>query len=226
MVPSRFNRIEIALREDESAARDVLDYMRLGPSLATSTAYLYDWNMLPLGQLLWTKELESYKQFPPLQAPEAYNLDGIIAEMKASRAASHAGTRHIAVAIAGAALSLGVVSAHAGPCTAAIAQFEQAVRQSAGAPDAGPMAPQSIGAQLDRQPTPGSIKQAEERAQAAFAATLAPPSGSMPVEIAPAARGRSPRPSACTICNERFRGTISGYPLGDDDVGPAAAVGT
>jgi hypothetical protein len=82
-------------------------------------------------------------------------------------------TRHIAVAIAGAALSLGVVSAHAGPCTAAIAQFEQAVRQSAGAPDAGPMAPQSIGAQLDRQPTPGSIKQAEERAQAAFAATLA-----------------------------------------------------
>ena len=33
MVPSRFNRIEIALREDESALRDVLDYMRLGPSL-------------------------------------------------------------------------------------------------------------------------------------------------------------------------------------------------
>jgi hypothetical protein len=71
------------------------------------------------------------------------------------------------------ALALGVASAHAGPCTTAIAQFEQAVRQSAGDPNAGPMAPQSIGAQLDRQPTPGSLKRAEERAQAAFAATLA-----------------------------------------------------
>jgi hypothetical protein len=71
------------------------------------------------------------------------------------------------------AASLGAVSAHAGPCTTAIAQFEQAVRQSAGNPNAGPMAPQSIGAQLDRQPTPGSVKRADERAQATFAATLA-----------------------------------------------------
>jgi hypothetical protein len=77
------------------------------------------------------------------------------------------------VIIAATALSLGVASAHAGPCSSEIAQFERAVRQSAGNPGAGPMAPQSISAQLDRQPTPGSIKQAEERAQAAFAATLA-----------------------------------------------------
>jgi arylsulfatase len=47
--------------------------------------------MLPLGQLLWLKELETYKEFPPLQAPEAYNLDGIIAEVRNSKAASHAG---------------------------------------------------------------------------------------------------------------------------------------
>jgi hypothetical protein len=50
----------------------------------------YDWNMLPLGQALWLNELESYNEFPPLQAPEAYSLDGIIAEMKASKTASHA----------------------------------------------------------------------------------------------------------------------------------------
>ena len=53
-----------------------------------------------------------------------------------------------------AALGLSVVSAHAGPCSTDIAQFEQAVRQSAGNPNAGPFAPQSIGAQLGRQPTP------------------------------------------------------------------------
>jgi hypothetical protein len=54
------------------------------------TAYIYDWNMLPRGQALWLNELESYNEFPPLQAPEAYSLDGIIAEMKASKTASHA----------------------------------------------------------------------------------------------------------------------------------------
>jgi hypothetical protein len=72
-----------------------------------------------------------------------------------------------------AALGLGVAAAHAGPCTSKIAQFEQAVRQSAGNPNAGPMAPQSIGAQVDRQPTPASVKRAEQQAQARFAATLA-----------------------------------------------------
>jgi arylsulfatase A-like enzyme len=60
----------------------------LGGALASpSTAYLYDWNMLPLGQLLWTKELESYKTFPPLQAPETYNLSGILKEMQSSKGA-------------------------------------------------------------------------------------------------------------------------------------------
>jgi hypothetical protein len=81
--------------------------------------------------------------------------------------------RHTAACVVAAALGLGVASAQAGPCTTAIAQFEQAVRQSARNPNAGPMARQSIGAQLNRQPTLGSIKRAEQRAQATFAATLA-----------------------------------------------------
>jgi len=48
------------------------------------TAYAYDWNMLPIGQELWLKELESYKEFPPLQAPETYNLDDILQMVKRS----------------------------------------------------------------------------------------------------------------------------------------------
>jgi hypothetical protein len=72
-----------------------------------------------------------------------------------------------------ATLGLTVLPTHAGPCTSKIAQFERAVRQSAGNPNAGPMAPQSIGAQLDRQPTPASIQRAEQQAQKVFAATLA-----------------------------------------------------
>jgi hypothetical protein len=35
------------------------------------------------------------------------------------------------------------------------------------------MAPQSVGAQIDRQPTPSSVKRAKEQAQAKFAAILA-----------------------------------------------------
>jgi arylsulfatase A-like enzyme len=71
---------------------DIKSAMAVGGAIASpSTAYLYDWNMLPLGQLLWMKVLMSYKEFPPLQAPETYNLDGILAEMKAARTASHVG---------------------------------------------------------------------------------------------------------------------------------------
>jgi hypothetical protein len=78
-----------------------------------------------------------------------------------------------ATLLVAAALGLGVAAAHAGPCTSRIAQFERAVRQSAGNPNAGPMAPQSIGAQLDVQPTPASVRRAEQKAQATFAASLA-----------------------------------------------------
>jgi hypothetical protein len=61
-------------------------------------------------------------------------------------------SRPAATLLVAAALGLGVAPAHAGPCSSRIAQFEQAVRQSAGNPNAGPMAPQSIGAQLGYQP--------------------------------------------------------------------------
>ena len=40
--------------------------------------------MLPIGQQLWEKELLSYKEFPPLQAPETYNLDSILKAVQQS----------------------------------------------------------------------------------------------------------------------------------------------
>jgi hypothetical protein len=81
--------------------------------------------------------------------------------------------RVIAAFVVGAALGFGVPPAQAGPCSKEIAGFEQAVRESKSNPNAGPVAPQSIDAQLDRQPTPDSIKRAEAQALAAFEATLA-----------------------------------------------------
>jgi arylsulfatase A-like enzyme len=53
--------------------------MSFGGALASpSSAYLYDWNMLPIGQQLWLKELESYKEYPPLRSPETYNLSQVL----------------------------------------------------------------------------------------------------------------------------------------------------
>jgi arylsulfatase len=68
---------------EQAVGQSVKTATGLGGALAApSTAYLYDWNILPIGQQLWLKELESYNTFPPLQAPETYNLSGILAQVK------------------------------------------------------------------------------------------------------------------------------------------------
>ena len=46
------------------------------------TAYVYDWNMLPIGQALWLKELESYITYPPMQDPASYNLNQVMDQVK------------------------------------------------------------------------------------------------------------------------------------------------
>lgn len=53
-----------------------------------STAYIYDWNMLPIGQALWMKELLSYKEFPPMQDPASYNLDQVMDQIKNTKGRS------------------------------------------------------------------------------------------------------------------------------------------
>jgi hypothetical protein len=64
-------------------------------------------------------------------------------------------------------------SAQAGPCTADIAQFETLMRQTGHDPGAGLSAPQSVDAQLNHQPTPGSLKRAESRLHSNFSARMA-----------------------------------------------------
>ena len=57
--------------------------MSIGGALAApSTAYLYNWNMLPIGQQLWLKELQTYIDFPPMQDPESYNLSQVLEQVK------------------------------------------------------------------------------------------------------------------------------------------------
>ena len=60
-----------------------------GALAAPATAYVYDWNMLPIGQALWLKELKSYIDYPPMQDPASYNLEQVIQQVQQARSAGH-----------------------------------------------------------------------------------------------------------------------------------------
>jgi arylsulfatase len=94
LVPFHFTLVQNIKRDpfEQAVGLDQKTAMSIGGSIsAPVTAFEYDWNMLPIGQQLWLKHLESYVKYPPLQAPESYNLSGIIAEVKKAQSASHAG---------------------------------------------------------------------------------------------------------------------------------------
>jgi len=77
---------------EQAVGSDTKTFMGMGGALAApSTAYLYDWNLLPIGQLLWLKELEGYRTYPALQTPASYNLEQVITQIKETKLASHAG---------------------------------------------------------------------------------------------------------------------------------------
>ena len=79
LVPFHFTLVQNIKRDpfEQAVGIDQKSAMSLGGALgAPMTAFQYDWNMLPIGQQLWFKELEFYREFPPLQAPATYNLEG------------------------------------------------------------------------------------------------------------------------------------------------------
>jgi len=74
------------------------------------------------------------------------------------------------IPVVGLVFSLGIAGAHAGPCTTAITQIEQAVNQ----PNSqyAPTARQTVRAQDSRQPTPSSIAAAQKKADAHYLEVL------------------------------------------------------
>jgi hypothetical protein len=84
--------------------------------------------------------------------------------------------RPVVLMLAVAALMGGVASSQAGPCSTQIAQVEQQVSALQAAPPASgagePTAPQTLGAQLHHQPTPGSVEHGEHIANADADAAL------------------------------------------------------
>jgi arylsulfatase len=89
LVPFHFTLVQNIKRDpfEQNVGIDQKSALSLGGSLGSpSTAFLYDWNMLPIGQQLWAQHLASYEKFPPLQAPESYNLSQVLDEVKKANA--------------------------------------------------------------------------------------------------------------------------------------------
>jgi len=75
---------------ETSVGQQIKTLFGMGGSIGSpSTAYVYDWNMLPIGQALWLKELETYVDFPPMQKPASYNLEQVMAQIQEMK---HSGT--------------------------------------------------------------------------------------------------------------------------------------
>jgi arylsulfatase A-like enzyme len=68
---------------ETSVGNQLKTLMGVGGAISSpSTAYQYDWNMLPIGQQLWLMHLETYIKFPPLQDPASYNLEQVMQQVK------------------------------------------------------------------------------------------------------------------------------------------------
>ncbi|HUL88820.1 MAG TPA: arylsulfatase [Pseudolabrys sp.] len=94
VVPYHWTQVVNIKRDpfETSIGQQVKTLLGQGGAIASpSTAYIYDWNMLPIGQALWLKELETYIKFPPLQNPASYNLEQVMQQVKEMKSVSHAG---------------------------------------------------------------------------------------------------------------------------------------
>jgi arylsulfatase A-like enzyme len=68
---------------EQAVGEEQKSVLSMGGTLASpSTAYIYNWNMLPVGQQLWLQELQTYIDFPALQDPESYNLTQVMEQIK------------------------------------------------------------------------------------------------------------------------------------------------
>jgi len=85
VVPYHWTQVVNIKRDpfETSIGEQVKTLMGVGGALAGPvTAYQYDWNMLPIGQALWLKHLQTYIDFPPLQNPASYNLEQVMQQVR------------------------------------------------------------------------------------------------------------------------------------------------
>jgi arylsulfatase len=85
LVPFHFTLVQNIKRDpfEQAVGIDQKTALSIGGALAApSTAFLYDWNLLPIGQQLWLEWFETLKTYPPMQAPASYNLTQVMEQVK------------------------------------------------------------------------------------------------------------------------------------------------
>ena len=72
---------------EQAVGADQKTAMAMGGALAAPmTAYQYDWNMLPIGQMIALRHLETFEDYPPMQAPPSYNLAQVMEQIQGAEA--------------------------------------------------------------------------------------------------------------------------------------------
>jgi hypothetical protein len=70
---------------EQAVGTSVKSAFWIGGSLgAPMTALQYELALFPIGTKLWLEQLNSYRTYPPMQSPSSYNLDAVIARVKAA----------------------------------------------------------------------------------------------------------------------------------------------
>jgi arylsulfatase A-like enzyme len=85
LVPFHFTLVDNIERDpfEQAVGLSQKTAMSIGGALdSPSTAFIYDWNMLPLGQQLWLRWFATLEAFPPMQKPESYNLTQVMDMIK------------------------------------------------------------------------------------------------------------------------------------------------
>ena len=84
-MPVHFTLVQNIKRDpfEQAVGLDQKTAMGVGGALgAPATAFIYDWNLLPIGQQLWLRWFETLEKFPPMQAPASYNLTQVMDQLK------------------------------------------------------------------------------------------------------------------------------------------------
>src|SRR5262249_7099523 len=69
---------------EQAVGTDQKTAVGLGGALgAPSTAFIYDWTRLPIGQKRWLDWSRTLQESPPLQKPASYNLTQVMQEVNA-----------------------------------------------------------------------------------------------------------------------------------------------
>jgi arylsulfatase A-like enzyme len=87
LIPFHWTLVQNIKRDpfEQAVGNSQKSAMSLGGALAApSTAYQYDWNMLPIGQQLWLEWFETLRAFPPMQSPASYNLTQVLDQIKSA----------------------------------------------------------------------------------------------------------------------------------------------